>query len=120
MLAVSLKFTSGESFIFRTCTLRISLCRQCPVNLPQYAGQIFRDARAPGPGVRTVGGGNQDQALNGVKTVHLHQKLIKGLFSFIMAAADSGKTQSAHRVNFIYKDNCSFTGSLARLTALLK
>ena len=51
--------------------------------------------------IRPVGGGDNDDALVGGKTVHFHQQLVQGLFPFIMPAAQAGAALAADRVDFI-------------------
>src|SRR5208282_4815993 len=65
--------------------------------------------------VRTVGGGDEDDAFVGFEAIHLDQQLIEGLLAFIVSAAESGATMASDGVDFIDEDDA---GSV--LFALLK
>ncbi|OQC01459.1 MAG: hypothetical protein BWX80_03363 [Candidatus Hydrogenedentes bacterium ADurb.Bin101] len=51
--------------------------------------------------IRPVRGRHQNNAVIGVKSVHLDQQLIQRLFPFIVAATEAGPTLTAHGVNFV-------------------
>ena len=55
--------------------------------------------------IRTVGRRKDDYAFIQSESIHLHQHLIERLLSFVMAAAQTCASASAHRVDFIDKDN---------------
>ena len=55
--------------------------------------------------VRTVGGGNHDDAGLPLKTIHFHQQLVQRLFAFIVAAAHAGTALAAYGVDFVDKDD---------------
>ncbi len=55
--------------------------------------------------VRTVGGGDKDDAFIRLKTVHLNQKLVQRLFALVIAAAKPGAAMTAHRINLINEDD---------------
>ena len=62
--------------------------------------------------VRPVGRGNQNNVRLGVKTVHLHQKLVEGLLTLIVASAHASPTVTPHRIDLINEDDggCIFLG----------
>ena len=51
--------------------------------------------------VGTVRGREQDHALGLVEPVHLHQQLVEGLLTFVVAAAESGTTVTPDRVDLV-------------------
>ena len=55
--------------------------------------------------IPTVGGGDDNNAGVGGKTIHLHQKLVEGLFPLVVTAAETGAAVTAHRINLIDKHN---------------
>ncbi len=55
--------------------------------------------------IGAVGGGHQDHALVGFKTVHLHQQLIQRLLALVMPAAQAGAAMTAHCVDFVDEDD---------------
>ncbi len=55
--------------------------------------------------VRTVGGGDQDDALVGLEAVHLNQHLVQGLLTLVVAAAEAGTAMPPDRVDFVDKDD---------------
>ncbi len=55
--------------------------------------------------VRTVGGGDQDDAFRAFETVHLHQELVQGLLALVVTAAEAGATMAAHRVDLVDEDD---------------
>ena len=55
--------------------------------------------------IRAVGGGDEDDALVGLKAVHFHQKLIEGLFPLVVTAAQAGAAVAADGVDFIDEDD---------------
>ena len=63
--------------------------------------------------VRTVGRGNDDDALVGIESIHLHQQGIEGLLAFVVAAAETGAALAADGVDFIDEDQAG--GVLAAL-----
>ena len=52
-----------------------------------------------------VGSGQNDDTLVGRKAVHFHQKLVQGLLTLVMAAAQAGAALAAHGVDLIDKDD---------------
>ena len=52
-----------------------------------------------------VRGSDEDDALVGLKPVHLNQKLIERLFAFIVSAAQPRASVAAHRVDLVDEDN---------------
>ena len=55
--------------------------------------------------VRTVGGGNHNDAVVHLKAIHLNQQLVKGLLALIMTAAHTVTTVTADSIDFIDKDD---------------
>ena len=55
--------------------------------------------------VRTVSGGNHNDAVIHLKAVHLNQQLVKGLLTLIMTAAHTVTTVTTDSINFIDEDN---------------
>ena len=55
--------------------------------------------------IRTVGGCQDDNSGIFVKSVHLHQKLVQGLFSFVISAAQAGTSLPSYGIDFIDKNN---------------
>ena len=55
--------------------------------------------------VGTVGGRHDDDAVVGLKTVHLDQQLVQGLLTFIVAAAQAGTALAADRVDLVDEDD---------------
>ena len=55
--------------------------------------------------IRTVGGSHHDNAVIGIKSVHLDKELVKGLLAFIVTAAKTCAALAAHRINLIDKDD---------------
>src|SRR5262249_5482171 len=51
--------------------------------------------------VRTVGGGDDDDALVALEAIHLDEQLIKGLLALIVPAAEAGAAMTANRVDLI-------------------
>ena len=68
--------------------------------------------------VGTVGGRHHDHTLGTAEAVHLHQQLVEGLFLFVVAAAQTGATLAAHRIDLIDKDNgrCHLLGLFKQVT----
>ena len=64
--------------------------------------------------VWTVGRCDHDHAVIDVKTVHLDQQLVQGLFTLIVTTAHAGSTLTTDRVNLVDKDNarCLLLGLL--------
>jgi hypothetical protein len=78
------------------------------------SGPVERDlaVEAPGPqqcriqDFRTVGGGQQDHTLVGVKAIHLHQQLVQGLLLFVVPSFQpADPTCAPQRVQFVDKDD---------------
>ena len=69
-------------------------------------------------GFRTVGSRQDDDALTSVKTVHLRQQLVQGLFPFIVAAESTVVTFFADGIDFIdkYDTGSLFLGFLEQVT----
>ena len=55
--------------------------------------------------IRTVGGGDNDDAFVGIKTIHLHKQSIQGLLPLVMAASDATEPAPAHRIDLIDKND---------------
>ena len=55
--------------------------------------------------ISTVGSGHDDDAIVGLKAIHLHQQLVQGLLALVVAAAEAGTTLTAHRIDLINKDD---------------
>ena len=55
--------------------------------------------------VRTVGRGDQDDALVGLEAVHLDQQLVERLLALVVAAAEAGAAMAADRVDFVDEDD---------------
>ena len=72
-------------------------------------------------GFRTVGGGQNDNTLSGVKPVHFGQQLVQSLLAFIVAAhTGSTVTLFANGIDLINKDNAGgfFVGLFEEVTHL--
>ncbi len=52
---------------------------------PAHGGRNGRDAEAPGPGIRTVGGGQDDDAVVARKAIHLGEQLVQSLLTLVVA-----------------------------------
>ena len=65
--------------------------------------------------VRTVSGGDKNDAFVRLEAIHLHQQLVQGLLAFVVSAAQARATMAADGVNFVNKNDA---GSV--LFALLK
>ena len=63
--------------------------------------------------VHPVGGRQDHHPLVGGEAVHLHQKLVQGLFPLVVSAAHAGAPLAAHGVNFVNEHNGG--GGLFRL-----
>ncbi len=55
--------------------------------------------------VRTVGRGDEDDALVGLEAVHLDQQLVQRLLALVIAAAEAGAAMAADRVDFVDEDD---------------
>ena len=55
--------------------------------------------------VRTVGGRNQNHVGLDVEAVHLHEHLVEGLLTFVVATTHTGTTVATYGINFIDEDN---------------
>ena len=55
--------------------------------------------------VGTVGGRHDDDAIVGIKAVHLDQQLVQGLLTFIMTTAETSAALAAHGVDLVDKDD---------------
>ena len=55
--------------------------------------------------IGAVRGSNHDDVGAFIKTVHLYQQLVQGLFTFIVTAPHPGAAVAPHRVDFIDEDN---------------
>ena len=55
--------------------------------------------------VGTVGSSHDDNAIVGLKAVHLHQQLVQGLLTLVVTAAQTGTALTAHRIDLIDEDN---------------
>ena len=55
--------------------------------------------------VRAVGGGDDDDGLVALEAVHFHQKLVKRLLAFVVAAAQTRAALAADGVDFVDKDD---------------
>ena len=55
--------------------------------------------------VRTVGGGDQDDAFVRLEAVHFDQQLVQGLLALVVSAAQAGAAMTAHGVDFIDEDD---------------
>src|SRR5579863_2377719 len=63
--------------------------------------------------VRTVRGGNDDDSLIALETIHLHEQLVQSLLALIVAPAESGAPMAADRIDLI--DEYDARGMLLRL-----
>jgi len=61
-----------------------------------------------------IGGRDQDHAVVGLETVHLHQQLVEGLLAFVVAAAEPGPAVAADGVDLVDEDDarCVFLSLL--------
>ena len=74
-----------------------------------YVGQVnnylsVKSAGTQQRAVKNVGSvrrRHDDDALVFLKAVHLNQQLVQGLLSFVVSAAETGTSLSAHRVDFV-------------------
>src|SRR5450830_2001358 len=55
--------------------------------------------------VRTVSGGNHDDAIVHLETVHLHQQLVESLFTLVVTTAHAGTTVTTDRIDFVDEDD---------------
>ena len=55
--------------------------------------------------VRSVGGSNDDDAGVPLKTIHLSQELVEGLFAFVITTAKAGTTLASNRIDLVDKDD---------------
>ena len=55
--------------------------------------------------IRPVGGGHDDDALVGLETVHLHQKLVERLFALVVAATVAHPARAADRIDLVDEDD---------------
>ena len=55
--------------------------------------------------VGAVGGGDQDDAIVGLKAVHLDQQLVEGLFTLVVSAAQAGAAMTADGVDLVDEDD---------------
>ncbi len=55
--------------------------------------------------VRTVGGGNDDNAFIAFEAVHFHQQLVEGLLTLVVTTAHTSTTVTANRIDLINEDN---------------
>src|SRR5882757_4356232 len=55
--------------------------------------------------VGAVGGSDQNDAVVGLKTVHLNQQLIQGLLPLIVAAAKTGAAMTSNGIDFVDEDD---------------
>ena len=54
--------------------------------------------------IRAVGGGDEDDAVIGLKPVHFDQQLVQGLLALVVAAAHAGAALAAHGVDLVDED----------------
>src|SRR6516162_5535092 len=87
--AISAGLTSSASGTRRMCTRRI--CSRPQQRRVEH--------------VRTVGGGDDDDALVALEAIHLDEQLIEGLLALIVAAAQAGAAMAANRVDLIDEDD---------------
>ena len=55
--------------------------------------------------ISTVGGRHDDDAIVGLKAVHLHQQLVQGLLALIVTAAQTCAALTTHSIDLINKDD---------------
>ena len=55
--------------------------------------------------VGTVGCGNDDNGMIAFKAVHFDQKLVQGLFAFVVATAQAGTTLTADSIDFVNEND---------------
>ena len=55
--------------------------------------------------VRAIGGCDHDHAKVGLETIHLDQHLVQSLFAFVITAAHTSTTLTAHSINFVNEDD---------------
>ena len=76
--------------------------RQAHIDLAvEAAGAQERVVQNVGP----VGGRHDDDALVGAETVHLHQQLVEGLLTLVVAATETAASLAAHGVDLVDKDD---------------
>ena len=60
--------------------------------------------------IRAVGGGDENNALIGLKPVHLDKQLVQCLLALVIATAQTGTTMATHRVNLVDENNARRIG----------
>src|SRR3990167_4977581 len=55
--------------------------------------------------VGTVGGGDDDDAIVHLETIHFHQQLVEGLLAFVVTATHAGTTMAADGVDLVDEDD---------------
>jgi hypothetical protein len=55
--------------------------------------------------IRTVGGGDHDDAIVALEAIHLDQQLVEGLLALVMTAAQTGATVAADRIDLVDEDD---------------
>ena len=55
--------------------------------------------------VGAVGGGDEDDAVVGLKAVHLNEKLVEGLLALIVSAAETGATVTSDGIDLVDEDD---------------
>jgi hypothetical protein len=55
--------------------------------------------------IGAVGGRNQNDPFIGFKPIHLNQKLVQGLFSFVMPATESGTSMPANGIDLVNEND---------------
>jgi len=55
--------------------------------------------------VGPVGGGDDDDAVVGLETVHLDEQLVQGLLALVVTAAEAGATMAADGVDLVDEDD---------------
>ena len=55
--------------------------------------------------VRTVGGGDHNDAVIHLEAVHLHQQLVEGLLALVVTTAHAGATVTTDRIDFVDEDD---------------
>ena len=105
-LAITSRSTSGPIRLSRLCTSRIAwrsleLGQRHDDLAVEAAGAQQRRVEDVG----AVGGGEDDDALDGLEAVHLGEHLVERLLALVVAAAEAGAALAADRVDLVDEDD---------------
>ncbi len=79
----------------------------------EQVGEVDRDLAVKAPrtqqgrveDVRTVGGGDNDDSLVGAETVHLHQQLVQGLLTLVVATPEACAPVPPDGIDLVHEDD---------------